>query len=173
MVRSVSTSPHAWALREVDASRLVAYREAEKESFRERHGFALSYVPFFVQIVCDALLENPYLNSTWTEEGIVLHHYVHMGIAVALPDSLIVPVIKMPTRWASWTWRTRSTTSPTARGARLYVPRMRGTFTLNNTGAPAPSRGSRSSISSGRDPEHRIHPQRPVVVDEAVVVRRS
>src|ERR1043166_10213222 len=61
MVRSVSTSPHAWALREVDATRLVEYREAEKEAFRERHGFPLSYVPFFVQIVCEALLANPYL----------------------------------------------------------------------------------------------------------------
>src|SRR5881227_1654703 len=69
MVRSVSTSPHAWALREVDVSRLLGYREAEKERFRERHGFALSYVPFFVQIVCDALMKNPYLNSSWSDEG--------------------------------------------------------------------------------------------------------
>src|SRR5438067_641898 len=94
MVRSVSTSPHAWSLREVDVSRLLAYRESEKDAFRERHGFALSYVPFFVQIVCDALLTNPYLNSTWTADGIVLHHFVNMGIAVALPDALIVPVVK-------------------------------------------------------------------------------
>src|SRR5207245_1932968 len=45
MVRSVSTSPHAWSLREVDVSRMLAYRESEKEAFRARHGFALSYVP--------------------------------------------------------------------------------------------------------------------------------
>jgi 2-oxoisovalerate dehydrogenase E2 component (dihydrolipoyl transacylase) len=85
MVRSVSTSPHAWSLREVDVTRLVEYREAHKEDFQARHGFPLSYVPFFIQIVCDALLDNPYLNSTWTDEGIVLKHYVNMGIAVALP----------------------------------------------------------------------------------------
>src|SRR4029077_9334675 len=94
MVRSVSTSPHAWALREVDVTNLVEYRAAQKSQFEARHGFPLSYVPFFIQIVCDALLKNPYLNSTWTDEGIILKHYVNMGIAVALPDSLIVPVIK-------------------------------------------------------------------------------
>src|SRR5215467_8119139 len=42
MVRSVTTSPHAWSLREVDVTRLQAYREANKEEFRERYGFALS-----------------------------------------------------------------------------------------------------------------------------------
>src|SRR2546421_351356 len=94
MVRSVSTSPHAWSLREVDVTKLQAYREASKDEFSQRHGFPLSYVPFFVQIVSDALLKNPYLNSTWTDDGIVLHHFVNMGIAVALPDALIVPVIK-------------------------------------------------------------------------------
>src|SRR5256714_2040333 len=93
MVRSVSTSPHAWSLREVDVTRLQAYRAASKDEFTQRYGFALSYVPFFVQVVSDALLKNPYLNSTWTDEGIVLHHFVNMGIAVALPDALIVPVI--------------------------------------------------------------------------------
>ena len=56
MVRSVSTSPHAWALREVDVTNLVEYRVAQKGQFEARHGFPLSYVPFFIQIVCDALL---------------------------------------------------------------------------------------------------------------------
>src|SRR6266568_4880352 len=94
MIRSVSTAPHAWSLREVDVTRLVEYRAAHKEAFEATHGFPLSYVPFFIQIVCGALMKNPYLNSTWTDEAIVLKHYVNMGVAVALPDSLIVPVIK-------------------------------------------------------------------------------
>ncbi|TMC04472.1 MAG: 2-oxo acid dehydrogenase subunit E2, partial [Chloroflexi bacterium] len=64
MVRSVSTSPHAWSLREVDVTKLQAYREANKDEFSQRYGFPLSYVPFFVQIVSDALLKNLYLNST-------------------------------------------------------------------------------------------------------------
>jgi pyruvate/2-oxoglutarate dehydrogenase complex dihydrolipoamide acyltransferase (E2) component len=71
----------------VDVTRLVEYRLAHKDEFQARHGFALSYVPFFIQIVCDALIKNPYLNSTWTDEGILLKHYINMGIAVALPET--------------------------------------------------------------------------------------
>lgn len=174
MVRSVSTSPHAWAMREVDASRLSAYREAEKESFRERNGFALSYVPFFVQIVCDALLDNPYLNSTWTEDGIVLHHYVHMGIAVALPDSLIVPVVKDADLMGFIDLaRTIHDLADRARSKALRPEDVRGgTFTLNNTGAL----GSHAGQSIINQPQAAILStesirKRPVVVDDAVVVR--
>src|SRR5437870_11103958 len=46
MVRSGSTSPHAWSLREVDVTKLQAYREANKAEFSQRYGFPLSYVPF-------------------------------------------------------------------------------------------------------------------------------
>ena len=174
MVRSVSTSPHAWSMREVDAGRLSAYREAEKDSFRERYGFALSYVPFFVQIVCAALLKNPYLNSTWTEEGIVLHHYVHMGIAVALPDSLIVPVIK-DADLLGFTDLARAINdlANRARSKTLRPDDVRGgTFTLNNTGAL----GSHAGQSIINQPQAAILSteairKRPVVVDDAFVVR--
>ena len=54
MVRSLATSPHAWTMQEVDVTNLVRYREAEKEGFRSRHGVPLTYLPFVVQIVCDA-----------------------------------------------------------------------------------------------------------------------
>jgi 2-oxoisovalerate dehydrogenase E2 component (dihydrolipoyl transacylase) len=174
MVRSVSTSPHAWSLREVDASRLVAYREAEKEAFRERHGFALSYVPFFVQIVCDALMKNPFLNSTWTDEGIVLHHYVHMGIAVALPDALIVPVIRDADLMGFMDLaRAINDLAGRARGKALRPEDVRGgTFTLNNTGAL----GSVAGQSIINQPQAAILStesirKRPVVVDDEVVVR--
>src|SRR5207245_7292749 len=73
---------------------LVRYREAEKESFKARHGVALTYLPFVAQIVCGALKEFPWLNSTWTGEGVVLKHYINLGIAVSIPDGLIVPVLK-------------------------------------------------------------------------------
>jgi 2-oxoisovalerate dehydrogenase E2 component (dihydrolipoyl transacylase) len=174
MVRSVSTSPHAWSLREMDASRLVAYRETEKDAFRERHGFALSYVPFFVQIVSDALLKNPYLNSTWTEDGIVLHHFVHMGIAVALPDALIVPVIKDADLMGFMDLANAiNDLANRARNKALRPDDVRGgTFTLNNTGAL----GSVAGPSIINQPQAAILStesirKRPVVVDDAVVVR--
>ena len=174
MVRSVSTSPHAWSLREVDMSRLLAYRESEKDAFRERHGFALSYVPLFVQIVCGALLRNPYLNSTWTDEGIVLHHYVHMGIAVALPDALIVPVVKDADLMGFMDLA--NAINDLARRARTKSLRPEdvrgGTFTLNNTGAL----GSVAGQSIINQPQAAILStesirKRPVVVDDEVVIR--
>jgi len=174
MVRSLSTSPHAWSLREVDTSRLSAYRESEKDAFRERHGFALSFVPFFVQIVADALMRNPYLNSTWTEDGIVLHHYVHMGIAVALPDSLIVPVIRDADLMGFMDLaRAIDDIANRARKKALRPEDVRGgTFTLNNTGAL----GSHAGQSIINQPQAAILSteairKRPVVVDDAVVIR--
>ncbi len=174
MVRSVSTSPHAWSLREVDVTRLVEYREAHRDDFQARHGFPLSYVPFFIQIVCDALLANPYLNSTWTDEGIVLKHYVNMGIAVALPDTLIVPVIKDADQkgfddlaYALNDLATR------ARAKSLSLEDVQGgTFTLNNTGAL----GSVAGQSIINQPQAAILSteaikKRPVVVDDSVVIR--
>jgi len=174
MVRSVSTSPHAWSLREVDVTKLQAYREANKDEFNQRYGFPLSYVPFFVQIVSDALLKNPYLNSTWTDDGIVLHHFVNMGIAVALPDALIVPVIQ-DADLLGFTDLAHAINdiATRARNKQLKPDDVRGgTFTLNNTGAL----GSVAGQSIINQPQAAILStesirKRPVVVDDEVVVR--
>ncbi|HEV2477563.1 MAG TPA: dihydrolipoamide acetyltransferase family protein [Candidatus Dormibacteraeota bacterium] len=174
MVRSVTTSPHAWSLREVDTTNLRAYREANKEEFQARYSFALSYVPFFVQVVCHALIANPYLNSTWTDEGIVLHHYVNMGIAVALPDALIVPVIKDADLMGFTDLAHAINDIATrARDKRLKPEDVRGgTFTLNNTGAL----GSVAGQSIINQPQAAILStesirKRPVVVNDEVVIR--
>src|ERR1700687_848558 len=174
MVRSVSTSPHAWSLREVDVTRLVEYREAHREDFQARHGFPLSYVPFFIQIVCDALLDNPYLNSTWTDEGIVLKHYVNMGIAVALPDTLIVPVIKDADQ-KGFDDLAQALNDLAARArAKTMRPEdvQGGTFPLNNTGAL----GSVAGQSIINQPQAAILSteaikKRAVVVGDSVVIR--
>src|SRR6184192_510953 len=174
MVRSVSTSPHAWSLREVDVTRLLEFREAEKDRFRERHGFPLSYVPFFVQIVCVALLRNPYLNSSWTDEGIVLKHYVNMGIAVALPDTLIVPVVKDADLMGFFDLAHAINDLATrARNKSLRPEDVRdGTFTLNNTGAL----GSVAGQSIINQPQAAILStesirRRPVVVGDTIGIR--
>ena len=174
MVRSVSTSPHAWALREVDVTNLVEYRAAQKAQFEARHGFPLSYVPFFIQIVCDALMKNPYLNSTWTEQGIILKPYVNMGIAVALPDSLIVPVIKDADQMGFIDLaHSLNDLATRARNKTLRPEDVRGgTFTLNNTGAL----GSVAGQSIINQPQAAILStesirKRPVVVDDAVAIR--
>jgi len=174
MVRSVATSPHAWSVREVDVSKLQAYRDANKEEFSERYGFALSYVPFFAQIVCGALLKNPYLNSTWSDEGIVLHHYVNLGIAVALEDALIVPVVK-DADLLGFTDLAHAINdiANRARTKQLKTEDVRGgTFTLNNTGAL----GGLMGQSIINQPQAAILStesirKRPVVVDDEIVIR--
>ena len=174
MVSSKHTSPHAWGMREVDMSALVAYREAHKAEFSERHGIGLTYLPFAVQVLCDALRANPLLNSSWTEEGILLKHYYNIGIAVALPDALIVPVIRDADRLGLLDLaRTISDLSNRARTKALKPEDVRdGTFTLNNTGAI----GSVQGMAIINQPQAAIVSlekivKRPVVVDDEIVIR--
>ena len=174
MVRSKHTSPHAWGMREVDMSALVAYREANKDAFSQRHGISLTYLPFVVQVICDALKANPFLNASWTDEGILLKRYYNIGIAVALEDALIVPVIRDADGLGLLDLvRAISDLSVRARGKSLRQEDVRdGTFTLNNTGAI----GSIQGMAIINQPQAAIVSmekivKRPVVVDDQVVIR--
>ena len=174
MVRSLATSPHAWTLQEVDVTALVRYREAEKESFKSRHGAALTYLPFVAQIVCGALKEFPWLNSSWTDDGVVLKHYVNLGVAVAIPDGLIVPVAKDADKLGFTDLvRVLNDLVDRARNKQLKPDDVQGgTFTLNNTGAT----GSVASQPIINQPQAAILTtesiiKRPVVVDDAIAIR--
>jgi len=174
MVRSLATSPHAWTLQEVDVTALVRYREAEKGSFQSRHGAALTYLPFVAQIVCEALREFPWLNSSWTEDGVVLKHYVNLGIAVAIPDGLIVPVAKDADKLGFTDLvRVLNDLVERARSKQLKPDDVQGgTFTLNNTGAT----GSVASQPIINQPQAAILTtesivKRAVVVDDAIAIR--
>jgi 2-oxoisovalerate dehydrogenase E2 component (dihydrolipoyl transacylase) len=174
MVRSLATSPHAWTLQEVDVTNLVRYREAEKEGFRARHGASLTYLPFVVQIVCDAIKQFPWLNSTWSDEGVVLKHYINMGIAVSIPDGLIVPVLKDADQ-KGFTDLVGSINDlvTRARSKQLKPDDVQGgTFTLNNTGAT----GSVASQPIINQPQAAILTtesivKRPVVIGDGIAVR--
>ncbi|TMB87273.1 MAG: 2-oxo acid dehydrogenase subunit E2 [Chloroflexi bacterium] len=174
MVRSLATSPHAWTLQEVDVTNLVRYRESEKEGFRARHGVPLTYLPFVVQIVCDAIKQFPWLNSTWSDEGVVLKHYINMGIAVAIPDGLIVPVLKdADQRGFTDLVRSINDLVDRARSKQLKPDDVQGgTFTLNNTGAT----GSVASQPIINQPQAAILTtesiiKRAVVVGDGIAVR--
>jgi pyruvate/2-oxoglutarate dehydrogenase complex dihydrolipoamide acyltransferase (E2) component len=175
MVRSLATSPHAWTLQEVDVTNLVRYRDAEKESFKARHGAALTYLPFVVQIVCDVIKQYPWLNSTWTDDGVVLKRYINMGIAVSIPDGLIVPVLKdADKRGFTDLVRELNDLIERARTKKLKPEDVQGgTFTLNNTGAT----GSVASQPIINQPQAAILTtesivKRPVVINEAIAVRQ-
>jgi 2-oxoisovalerate dehydrogenase E2 component (dihydrolipoyl transacylase) len=174
MVRSLATSPHAWTLQEVDVTNLVRYREAEKESFKARHGTSLTYLPFVAQIVCDALQQFPWLNSTWSDEGVILKHYINLGIAVSIPDGLIVPVIRDTDKLGfTELVRTMNDLIERARDKKLKPEEVQaGTFTLNNTG----STGSIASQPIINQPQAAILTtesivKRPVVINDAIAVR--
>jgi 2-oxoglutarate dehydrogenase E2 component (dihydrolipoamide succinyltransferase) len=94
MLRSRRTSPHVTTVMEADLSRVVAHRQAQKEIFA-RDGVDLTFSAYFVAAAVAALKAVPWVNASWSDEGIVLHRQVHVGVAVSLGEQgLIVPVIK-------------------------------------------------------------------------------
>ncbi len=174
MVRSLATSPHAWTLQEVDVTNLVRYRESEKDTFKTRHGVSLTYMPFVVQAVCEAIKQYPWLNSSWSDEGVILKRYINLGIAVSIPDGLIVPVLKDADRLGfTDVVRTLNDLVERARSKKLKPDDVQGgTFTLNNTG----STGSVASYPIINQPQAAILTtesivKRPVVINDAIAVR--
>ena len=174
MVRSLATSPHAWTLQEIDMTSLVRYRETEKDNFKARHGVALTYLPFVAQILCEALKQFSWLNSTWTDEGVILKRYVNLGIAVSIPDGLIVPVVKDADKLGFTDLvRVINDLVERARNKQLKPEDVQGgTFTLNNTGAT----GSIASQPIINQPQAAILTtesivKRAVVIDEAIAMR--
>jgi 2-oxoisovalerate dehydrogenase E2 component (dihydrolipoyl transacylase) len=87
--------PHYSYVDECDASELVRLRHGLRDACA-KNGIKLTYLPFFVKAVAEALKEVPLANSSLDEEAgeIVLHDKYNIGIAVATPNGLIVPVIR-------------------------------------------------------------------------------
>jgi pyruvate/2-oxoglutarate dehydrogenase complex dihydrolipoamide acyltransferase (E2) component len=137
MVRSVTTAPHAWTYVEADVSGLVKWREEARPAFREREGFDLSFVPFVAKAAVETLREHPILNSTWRDGQVVLKRRIHLGVAVALEEGLVVPVVRdADARSIAGIARALQDLVGRARSGRLTPDDVQGgTFTLNNTGA--------------------------------------
>jgi pyruvate/2-oxoglutarate dehydrogenase complex dihydrolipoamide acyltransferase (E2) component len=87
-------APHAYVQMEIDATRLVAFREKAKREYQAKEGIGLSYVPFVVKASAEALKRNPTFNAVWSEQGLVAKRRVNIGVAVAVDEGLIVPVIR-------------------------------------------------------------------------------
>ena len=94
MLRSVGTSPHVTTVMEADMGRVVAHRAAHMAQFA-RDGVKLTYTAYFAAAAVAALKAVPIVNASWSDEGIVLHPQVNLGVAVSMgEEGLIVPVIK-------------------------------------------------------------------------------
>ena len=94
MVRSkLQTAPHVTTVFEADLSRVVTHRDAHKADFAAR-GVNLTFTAYFAAATAEALRRHPMVNSEWTDDGILLKPEVNLGIATALDEGLIVPVVK-------------------------------------------------------------------------------
>jgi 2-oxoisovalerate dehydrogenase E2 component (dihydrolipoyl transacylase) len=174
MVHSYQTVPHAWLAVEADVTRLVRLRESAKDEFRRREGVDLTYLPFVVKAAVEALKEHPMLNAVWAEDKIILKKRINIGIAVALEDGLVVPVIKdADQKSIAGLARAIADLTDRARAGRLTLEDVQGgTFTVNNTGAL----GSVISRPIINEPQVGILTseaivKRPLVVDDAIAIR--
>jgi 2-oxoisovalerate dehydrogenase E2 component (dihydrolipoyl transacylase) len=93
MTRSLQ-APHAYVQMEIDVTRLVAFREKAKREYQSKEGIGLSYVPFVVKAVAEGLKRHPTLNAVWTDDGLLAKRRINVGVAVAVDDGLIVPVVR-------------------------------------------------------------------------------
>lgn len=93
MVRSKQTSPHVTTVFEFDFTAVAQHRAAHKAQFA-RDGANLTFTAYIVAATVEALKQHPMVNSTWTDAGIELKRQINIGLAAAIDDGLIVPVIK-------------------------------------------------------------------------------
>ena len=128
--------PHAYVQMEVDVSNLVKFRDRNKRDYQAREGVSLSFVPFVVKAAAEALKRRPTFNAHWTEQGLLAKRRVNIGIAVALDDGLIVPVIRdVDDLSIHGLNKAIAEVSDRARGGHLRVDDFGGgTFTVDNTG---------------------------------------
>jgi len=137
MVESRRTAPHAWTMVEADVTNLWKWRASVKDAFARDNGVPLTLLPFFINAVAGAVSRFPLMNASWTDQGIVVHKDINVGIAVALDENLVVPVIRSADRLS---------VKGIALAAGALIDRARrntlsaddfhgGTITVNNTGA--------------------------------------
>jgi 2-oxoisovalerate dehydrogenase E2 component (dihydrolipoyl transacylase) len=174
MSRSAQTVPHAWMAVEADVTPLARWRQQIKDDFRQREGADLTFLVFAINAVVGALKEHPILNSSWSDDGIVLKLEINIGVAVATDEGLIVPVIHGADGLSIAALAKKlSDLGERARARKLTIQDVQGgTFTIDNTGAF----GSIMSVPIINYPQAAILTleavvPRPVVIDDAIAIR--
>lgn len=174
MAQSKREIPHAYGVIEVDLSTLVREREAHKDAWRASEGVNITYTAFFLRAAVDAVKAFPIVNSSWTEEGILLRKAVNFGIGIALDDGLIVAVVKGAEQQnLAGLAKQVEMLSGRARGGKLALEDVQGgTLTLTNPGVfgsiwsmPIIVPGQAAIIATD------AIVKRPVARDGAVVIR--
>jgi 2-oxoisovalerate dehydrogenase E2 component (dihydrolipoyl transacylase) len=136
MTRVKQTVPHAYTVVEVDMHNVVRWRESNNASYREREGIGLSYVAAVVKAVTETLRQHPTLNSQFAEDRVILKQAMNIGIAVAVDNGLLVPVIHDADQLSiSGVNHRIQDLAARARTNKLKLDEIQGgTFTVNNTG---------------------------------------
>jgi 2-oxoglutarate dehydrogenase E2 component (dihydrolipoamide succinyltransferase) len=159
---------------EIDMSRVMDVRARHKDAFEKRHGVKLGFMSFFSRACVQAMIDVPEVNAEIRGTDIVYHDAVHLGIAVSAPKGLVVPVVRDAQELdLAGLEREIARLATRARDGLLTPQELSGgTFTITNGGVF----GSLLSTPILNPPQsailgmHKIE-KRPVVVDDAVVVR--
>jgi len=175
MVRSKHTSPHVYSVQEVDMTAVSKWRARNKQKFTEKHGFNLSFTPFFLEAAVQALVKFPWVNSSVDGKKVILKKHVNLGCAVALGNSgLIVPVIKQAEeKNLVGLARGLNDLALRARDKKLMPDEVTGgTFTVTNPGVF----GTMIGTPIINQPQVAILclgaiKKRPVVIDDMIAIR--
>jgi 2-oxoglutarate dehydrogenase E2 component (dihydrolipoamide succinyltransferase) len=174
MVMSKHTSPHVLTVMEADMSRVIRHRSANKDVFA-RDGVNLTFTAYFMAAIVAGLKAYPTVNSSWTDEGVLVHKDVNIGMATSLgEEGLIVPVIKAADNLSLLAMaRTVNDLANRARAKKLSPDDVKGgTFTLTNHGIS----GSLMAFPVINQPQCGILgvgalQKRVVVIDDAIAIR--
>jgi 2-oxoglutarate dehydrogenase dihydrolipoamide succinyltransferase (E2 component) len=137
MVRSKQISPHVALIVDIDMTRIVRFRDTHADSFRDREGISLTFMPFLAHATILALKDFPFVNASIDGTNILIKRFINLGIAVAMDDGgLIVPVIKnADTLNHVGLARSIADVASRARKKRLQPEEIQdGTFTITNFG---------------------------------------
>ncbi len=174
MVLSKRTSPHVTTVHRVDMTKVARMRERHKADVQARYGFSLTYLPFIARAAVVGLRHFPLLNASIDGTNIIYHNEINIGIAVALDNGLIVPVIRgadernvLGLQHAIFDLSTR------ARSRQLKPDEVQsGTFSITNFG----SFGSVMGTPIINQPQVAILgvgivDKTPVVIEDAIAIR--
>jgi len=176
MVRSKRTSPHATTVVEVDMTSIARWLEKNKDEFKRREGYGISFVPFVMKAVCEGIRKFPIINSSWTEDNkIVIKKRINLGIAVATDAGLVVPTLYDADQFTiAGLAKQVNALAQRARSNKLTIQDMQNsTFVVNNPGVF----GTIISVPIINQPHAAILSmdavvKRPVVIeDDAIAVR--
>jgi len=174
MVMSKRVSAHVTTVHKTDMTRIAKMRERNKAEFQARYGYSLTFLPFVAKAAAEAIRHYPIVNASIEGTNIIYHNEINIGIAVALENGLIVPVIRSADeKNVVGLQRSIVDLSTRARSRQLKPDEVQGgTFSITNFG----SFGSVFATPVINQPQVAILgvgavEKVPVVVDDAIAIR--